>query len=75
KKISYLDEYIQKNEPFKKIKIDPDEAKVDVKHLLSVLWNDVVLALEPIMPDTAQKIKTLILNNEMPAAPLFKRLE
>ncbi len=67
-----MDEYIQHNEPFKKIKTDPEEAKKAVQFLLFHLFG-VALALEPIMPKTSAEIRRLILNNEMPVEPLFKR--
>lgn len=70
--IGHLDEYIQSNEPFKKIKTDPEEAKKDVEYLLLHLLG-VSLALEPIMPETSKKIRRLILDNEMPTEPLFLR--
>lgn len=72
--IKEMDEFIQKNEPFKKIKIADSEekAKKDVQLLLFHLLG-VALALEPIMPKTSAEIRRLILNNEMPAEPLFKR--
>ncbi len=70
--ISKLDEYIQKEEPFKKIKVDKTGAEKDVAYLLASLFK-VACKLEPVMPDTAQKIKTLILDNKMPTEALFLR--
>jgi methionyl-tRNA synthetase len=70
--ISHLDEYIQKNEPFKKIKTDPEQAKKDVHYLLYHLLG-IALALEPIMPETSQKIRNCIIKHEMPE-PLFPRI-
>lgn len=72
--IGKLDEYIQREEPFKKIKVDQAGAEKDVAYLLTSLFK-VALMLEPLMPETAQKIKTLILEHTMPAEPLFKRLD
>lgn len=69
--ISDLDEYIQKNEPFKTIKTDEVKAKHDVHYLLHHLFG-VALTLEPIMPETSEKIKNAILNHQMPD-PLFPR--
>lgn len=72
-KISELDNYIQKEEPFKKIKKeDFDDAKNDMKYLLVGLAN-ISLALMPFMPETAEKIKNLIKENKSPENPLFLR--
>ena len=70
--IGKLDEYIQREEPFKKIKVDQVGAEKDVAYLLASLFK-VALMLEPLMPDTAQKIKTFILDNKMPSEALFLR--
>jgi methionyl-tRNA synthetase len=69
--ISDLDEYVQKNEPFKVIKTDPEKAKHDVHYLLHHLYG-IALTIEPIMPETSHKIKTSIENHIMPE-PLFPR--
>jgi methionyl-tRNA synthetase len=67
-----LDEYIQKTEPFKKIKTDEDEAKKDVYYLLNNLYKN-ALALEILLPETSIKIQKLIRENKKPEAPLFLR--
>ena len=72
KNFASLDEYIQRNEPFKKIKTNPEEAKKDVYYLLFHLYGN-ALALEPFMPETSYKIQKLIKNNKMPETPLFLR--
>lgn len=69
--ISDLDEYVQKREPFKKIKTDPESAKKDVHYLLHHLFG-IAVSLAPIMPETSEKIKSAILNHQMPE-PLFPR--
>ncbi|MEK7120627.1 MAG: methionine--tRNA ligase, partial [Patescibacteria group bacterium] len=69
--ISGLDEYVQKNEPFKTIKTDEARAKHDVHYLLRRLFG-VAVSLSPIMPETSEKIKSAILNHQMPP-PLFPR--
>jgi methionyl-tRNA synthetase len=69
-----LDEYIQKNEPFKKIKINKEEAEKDVYYLLFHLYG-AALALESILPETSQKIQDLIKQNKKPETPLFLRKE
>jgi len=67
-----LDEYIQKTEPFKKIKVDEEGAKNDVHYLLLNLYKN-SLALEPFLPETSKKIQELIKENKKPEAPLFLR--
>lgn len=69
-----LDQFIQKNEPFKKIKTNKEEAKKDVEYLLTGLYK-ASLALEPMMPETSLKIKNLIIQNKKPEVPLFVRRE
>jgi methionyl-tRNA synthetase len=70
--MSSLDEYIQKNEPFKKIKINKEEAEKDVHYLLLHLYK-AALAIEPALPETSQKIQELIRQNKKPETPLFLR--
>jgi len=67
-----LDEYIQKNEPFKKIKMNKEEAEKDVYYLLSQLYSN-ALAIEPLLPETSKKIRELIKENKKPENPLFLR--
>ncbi len=72
-KISELDNYIQKEEPFKKIKREElDDAKNDMKYLLVGLAG-IAVALTPFMPETAEKIQNLIKENKSPEEPLFLR--
>ena len=71
-KIQSVDEDIQRNEPFKKIKVNPEEAKEDVYRMLHNLFG-VALALEPFMPETSLSIQNLIKENKMPEKPLFVR--
>ncbi|MBI5005045.1 MAG: hypothetical protein HZC03_00315 [Candidatus Lloydbacteria bacterium] len=71
--IKNLDSFIQKHEPFKKIKVAPDEAKKDVEQLLKGLWN-IGASLLPFMPETAKTILAAVRGNVMPP-PLFKRIE
>ena len=72
--IKNLDEYIQKEEPFKKIKIDEEKARKDINYLLFHLYG-IASLLEPILPETSQKIKDLIKENKKPEQPLFLRKE
>jgi methionyl-tRNA synthetase len=72
--IKHLDEYIQKEEPFKKIKTDEEKAKRDINYLLFHLYG-VALSLESILPETSKKIQELIRENKKPETPLFLRKE
>lgn len=70
--INHLDLIIQREQPFKLIKTDPEKANHILKDLLVSLY-DIALRLEPFMPETAQIIQTLIKENKMPEKPLFAR--
>ena len=70
-KIQKLDLFIQKEEPFKVFKIDPDKARGDVSYLVSELWN-IAFLLGPFLPDTSEKIKFAIKEKKM-AGTLFIR--
>ncbi len=54
-KIAELDSYIQKEEPFKKIKTDKEGARKNIKFLLYEL-NEIAIILQPFMPQTAAEI-------------------
>lgn len=69
-----LDLYIQHHEPFKKVKTDPAAAHDDLRHVAQGLARVSVL-LQPIMPETAATIATLIREKKKPEAPLFLRKE
>jgi methionyl-tRNA synthetase len=71
-RIAFADGFIQREEPFKKIKINPEEAKENVLFLLSELMA-IAKDLEVFLPSTAQKIISLVKENKMPEAPLFPR--
>jgi methionyl-tRNA synthetase len=70
--INELDATIQKQEPFKVFKVDPEKAKKIVHDLVVNLYS-IAVRLEPIMPDTAITIQSLIKENKMPVKPLFLR--
>lgn len=71
--IKLLDKNIQDNEPFKKIKTNPAEAKEEIKNLLGGLFT-IALRLEPFLPETAEKIQRAIKENKM-SEQLFPRKE
>jgi methionyl-tRNA synthetase len=68
-----LDAYIQREEPFKKIKVDEDAGKKDIHYLLFHLYG-AVLKLAPILPKTSEKIIDIIKAGKKPETPLFQRL-
>ena len=71
-KIANTDVYIQVSQPFKVIK----ENKEDGEKIIKIAIGDLYLItkmLEPILPETALKIRECILKNKMPALPLFLR--
>ncbi|OGI99577.1 methionine--tRNA ligase, partial [Candidatus Nomurabacteria bacterium RIFCSPLOWO2_02_FULL_40_10] len=73
-KIANTDAYIQGSQPFKVIK----EKKENGEKIIKILVGDLYLIskmLEPILPETALKIKECILQNKMPEKPLFLRKE
>jgi len=73
-KISVLDSLIQKEEPFKKLKVE--ETKASAVKLIEELvkgLDEVALHLEAILPGTAAKIEECIKENKMPSTPLFMR--
>ncbi len=70
-RVKTLDTFIADNEPFKKIKVDEEGAKLDVAFLLHGLYK-VGNMLKPYMPETAEKIIEAVEKAEMPE-PLFRR--
>ncbi|MDP2705251.1 MAG: methionine--tRNA ligase [Patescibacteria group bacterium] len=70
--IMYDDAYIQKEEPFKKIKTDPEKAKIDIEFLLTDLFT-IANHLSSFMPETSKKILSLLKENKAPETPLFLR--
>jgi methionyl-tRNA synthetase len=71
-RITGLDFIIQGRKPFLLIKTNPDEAIKDLQQLVTGLYF-IAFLLEPIMPETSQKIIKLILERKMPETPLFLR--
>jgi methionyl-tRNA synthetase len=69
-----LDKQIQEKQPFKKIKLNPDEAKADLKEMLQKLYT-IASLLMPMLPQTAEKIISHIESNKTLESPLFPRKE
>ncbi len=70
--ISKMDKFIQDSEPFKVVKEDKEKGKKMIKDLVTRLYS-VARMLNPIMPETSNKIKELIKSNKSPEKPLFLR--
>lgn len=69
--ISKLDEVIQREEPFKLVKTDPEKAKEAIAGLVRGLGH-IGHTLEPFMPVTSEKIITAIKQNKL-SETLFPR--
>ncbi|MFZ2038327.1 MAG: methionine--tRNA ligase [Minisyncoccia bacterium] len=72
--IKNSDTYIQREQPFKKIKIDKAAAELDVKNLLVELVK-IGRLLEPLLPETAKKVIEAVKEGKALATPLFMRKE
>ncbi|MCI0542204.1 methionine--tRNA ligase [bacterium] len=71
--VSALDREIQRTEPFKLIKTEPEQAKQIIHDLAARLFV-VGRMLEPFLPRTAKEIECLVHEHTMPEKPLFARL-
>lgn len=71
KEMTDLDEFIQRSEPFKLIKTDPDEAR-EVVAYLALRLGDIASLLSVALPQTAEKIRHHIETRTMPT-PIFPR--
>ena len=71
--IQSLDVYIQREEPFKKVKIDEVAGKNDIHYLLFHLYG-AALKLKPILPKTSERVIEIIKSGKKPTTPLFARL-
>ena len=70
--IEDLDKFIQTTEPFKVIKIDEVKGKELLIEMVLKLYT-IARMLNPIMPETNEKLKKLIKDNKKPETPLFAR--
>ncbi|MCA9353633.1 methionine--tRNA ligase [Candidatus Nomurabacteria bacterium] len=73
KKIQELDERIQKDEPFKVVKVDLDKGKQIISEIVVDLYV-VSEMLEPLLPETSKYLKEQIKLNQKPEKPLFLRV-
>ncbi|PID83135.1 methionine--tRNA ligase [Candidatus Campbellbacteria bacterium] len=74
KLIGQMDEIISKEKPFALIKENPQKAKMILLSLLKSLYA-VADWVEPILPETSEKMKKAILENDKPKEPLFGRVD
>ena len=72
KQIGELDKKIQETEPFKMVKTDPEKAKEIISGLVVRLYT-IGRMLNPLMPETSEKIKKAVKENKTPQKPLFLR--
>mgnify|MGYP000370190881 CR=1 FL=1 len=74
-KIKAADEFIAKEEPFKKVKVDVDAGKKDIGYLLGEL-SLIAYHAQPFLPDASQKILMALQNITLETIPrLFPRIE
>lgn len=67
-----LDKMIQETEPFKVVKVDEEKGKALITEIVIKL-DAIAHMLAPILPETSEKIQTLIRANMKPETPLFMR--
>lgn len=72
REIGEMDKFIQENQPFKVVKTDKEKGQKMISDLVVRLYS-VARMLNPILPETSEKIKDLIKENKTPEAPLFAR--
>jgi len=70
--ITRLDQFIQYEEPYKKIKVNKEEAIRDLLEAAQIL-SRIAVSLSPLMPETSHKIIKLLEVREKPESPLFLR--
>lgn len=70
--IAGMDKFIQENQPFKIVKIEKEKGQKMISDLVVRLYS-VARMLNPILPETSEKIKELIRQNKTPESPLFAR--
>jgi methionyl-tRNA synthetase len=70
--VGALDTTIQETAPFKLVKTDKEKALEIITDLVTRL-HLIATMLQPIMPETAEKILSVIKTNQVPAAPIFPR--
>ncbi len=72
RQIGELDAIIQTKEPFKLIKTNREEALIIIDDLVKKLYT-IARMLNPLLPETGEKIKECVKRNKSPETPLFLR--
>ncbi|MEO8638059.1 MAG: methionine--tRNA ligase [Candidatus Taylorbacteria bacterium] len=72
--IGKIDSSIQNSRPFEVVKKDKEKGKEIISDLVVKLYK-VAQMLTPILPETMEKIKSMVRENKMPEKPLFPRKE
>lgn len=70
--VSMLDQKIATEKPFTYFKEDPTRTRITVASLV-VFLDEIAFSLKAFMPETSEKIRTLIREKKMPEEPLFLR--
>jgi len=70
--IGDLDRFIQSTEPFKVVKVDEEHGKKLISDMVVRLYR-IAQMLKPILPETSEILKKLIVENKKPEKPLFLR--
>ncbi len=70
--IGEMDKFIQENQPFKVVKENKEKGQKMISDLVIRLYS-VARMLNPLLPETSTKIKSLIKENKTPETPLFAR--
>ncbi len=71
-RVQAADQKIQSTEPFKVVKVDAERGTAIIVELLKELYA-IACMLEPVLPETSIKMKSLVRANKKPEAPLFLR--
>ncbi len=71
-RVGALDKYIQATEPFKLIKVEPEQAKAHLLKMLKDLYG-IAHDLTIFMPNTGNAIMESVSQNKMPEVPLCNR--
>ncbi|MBI2607829.1 MAG: methionine--tRNA ligase [Candidatus Doudnabacteria bacterium] len=74
--IAWANQLIDKSKPWELVKTEPKKVKELLLSLGALLY-DIALKLSPVMPETANKIKTALEQEKImkPAQPLFPKIE
>jgi methionyl-tRNA synthetase len=70
--VQNLDQKIQETQPFKLVKTDKEAGEKIITELVQDVYT-IAEMLEPILPETSEKIKALVKANKSPETPLFVR--